>query len=283
MQVDVQGGGLKLINALADRTEATAEPGTDDVGGLPSLRTSGISVIRVGHGVKLVTQAATAVAQDVALREHLAAGGQDDAHDVAQLPVLHVEDLVRGYRFDVRDSADSVWRSLHARVGTCTFPDHPAGPTTLDVTDEGALQLTATQPYRQDGLDPDTELYVSESLVQWDGWSLAASRPGRTATDAGPAVVPAGLRPGDPQLVVSFRAAPRSLPRLRFGRSYRLRARVVDLAGNGPTTAEADDLLADVFATEGLPAPTLPTRAGHDLQPLRAGRLARAGAAGAVR
>jgi hypothetical protein len=265
VQVDVQGGGLKLINALADRTQATTEPGTDDVGGLPSLRTSGISVIRAGHGVKLVAQTATAVAQDVALREHLAAGGQDGAGDVAQLPVLHAEDLVRGYRFDVRDSADPAWRSLHARVGTYTFPDHPAGPTTLDVSDEGAVQLTATQPYRQEGIDPGLELYVSESLVQWDGWSLAAPRPGRTATDAGPAVVQAGLRPSDPQLVVSFRAAPRSLPRLRFGRSYRVRARVVDLAGNGPTSAEADELLADVFAAEGLPAPTLPGAPAQDM------------------
>lgn len=265
LQVDVQGGGLKLINALADRTEASAEPGTDDVGGLPSLRTSGISVVRAGHGVKLVSQAVTALGHDRALREHLAAGGQDGAGDGARLPVLHAEDLVRAYRFDVRDSADPVWRSLHARVGTYTFPDHPAGPTTVDVTDEGAVQLAASQPYRQEGVDPGAELYVSESLVQWDGWSLAAPRPGRTATDTGPAVVQGGSRAADPQLVASFRPAPRSLPRLRFGRSYRLRSRVVDLAGNGPTPAEADELLAEVFAAEGLPAPTLPPAPAQEL------------------
>jgi hypothetical protein len=252
--VDVQGGGLKLINALADRSQATPEPGTDDVGGLPSLHTSGITVVRAGHGVKLVTRAATAAANDDAIRQHVAAGGQDGA----TLPVLHAEDLVRGYRFDVHDSRAQAWRTLHARVGTYRFPDHPDGPTTLTVTDEGAIQLTATQPYHGDGIDPATELYVSESLTQWDGWSLAAPRPGRTATDDGPAVVDNAARPGDPQLVVSFQAAPGTLPRLRFGHGYRVRARVVDLAGNGPTSAEADQLMAEVFPAEGLSEPTLP-------------------------
>ena len=34
------------------------------------------------------------------------------------------------------------------------------------------------------------------------------------------------------KMVASFVAPPRSLPKLRFGETYRIRARVVDLAGN---------------------------------------------------
>jgi hypothetical protein len=262
VQVDVQGGGLKLINALADRTEATPGPGTDDIGGLPALRTSGVSVVRADHGRKLLTLAGSAAGNNTAIEQHLAAGVSGDAG----LPVLHAEDLVRGYRFDVFDSQARSWRSLHARIGTYQLPAHPAGPTTLPpVTDEGAIQFTAVQPYRKEGIDPAAELYVSESLMQWDGWSLAAARPGRTIMNGQPAVVTNAARPVDPQLVASFEVAPGTLPQLRFGRSYRLRARAVDLAGNGLAITEADDMMAEVFPAEGLPAPTLPPPTAPEL------------------
>ena len=73
---------------------------------------------------------------------------------------------------------------------------------------------------------------------------------------------------------------PGSLPRLRFGRSYRFRLRAVDLAGNGPTLAEADakvgpaapDLTAPATGAaairylrfEPVAAPVLAPRAPYD-------------------
>ncbi len=73
------------------------------------------------------------------------------------------------------------------------------------------------------------------------------------------AVVPAGLR-----LQTHFTAAPGTLPRLRYGRWYALRARVVDLAGNSlPPQAEdfADEAPAERAAPylrfDPVPAPNL--------------------------
>ena len=56
-------------------------------------------------------------------------------------------------------------------------------------------------------------------------------------------------------LAIETSAAAGTLPRLRFEREYRVRVRTVDLAGNGPTLAEADESLASpVTATPALPA-----------------------------
>ena len=53
-------------------------------------------------------------------------------------------------------------------------------------------------------------------------------------------------------------ATPGTLPRLRFGRSYRIRVRTVDLAGGGVDGAEADLLLAaDPAAAERALSPTV--------------------------
>ena len=82
-------------------------------------------------------------------------------------------------------------------------------------------------------------VHVHEAMFGWEGWSLAAPRPGkrvrhengqtrswRTEPDADP----------DPGARRSSSSPPRwrpgTLPRLRYGRSYAFRAWAVDLAGN---------------------------------------------------
>ena len=56
---------------------------------------------------------------------------------------------------------------------------------------------------------------------------------------------------------VTFHAQRGTLPKLRVGAEYQVRARAVDLAGNGPTIQEANAML-DAFEQAGAPAPVLP-------------------------
>ena len=97
--------------------------------------------------------------------------------------------------------------------------------------------------------------------MTWDGWSLSAPRAGTPLSrhpdapdPARPETLPAAV-PNDPQTAMglAFEAAvvPGSLPRLRFGRSYRLRMREVDLAGGGPTVADATALGNDAELGSG--------------------------------
>ena len=88
---------------------------------LPSLRSAGIGVARVGQALR--THAGFVRATDFSTA--LEAGS-----DV----LLNAEDLVRGYAIDVWDSESGRWRSLCERVVVYTFLN--AG-TVLEVEDEG--------------------------------------------------------------------------------------------------------------------------------------------------
>ena len=96
--------------------------------------------------------------------------------------------------------------------------------------------------------------------MSWDGWSLSAPRAGLPLSrhpDAPdpdrPETLPAAV-PNDPQTAMGLsfgsQVVPGSLPRLRFGRSYRLRLREVDLAGGGLTLEQADAIGAGDLAAE---------------------------------
>ena len=178
---------------------------------------------------------------------------------------LHAEDLQRGYRLDVQDMTTGQWYSLHRRVGTFNALNYPPGP--FELADEGFTQAGATTPAEKPGATPDptAELYIHESLFTWDGWSLSAPRSGKALSRS--ARAPSPDEPGtEPDYVpnramtamrleTTFRPQDDSLPRLRYGRAYRLRVRAVDLAGNSPTVDEATQLLD---ALGGMIQPILP-------------------------
>jgi len=254
IQIDVQGGALKLINTLAGQA-AGQSPGSagDQTGGLPAMRTSGVSIARADLAQRYVERTGTAAQNNAVLEAATGGGGSDP-------PVLFAEDLTRGYRFDVFDTGARQWRSLHQRAGTYTFRQHPGGPVTMPADGEGVVQHVSTQPPGGDGLapDPGVEHYIHESLMHWQGWSLSAPRPGKTITDDGPATIATTAPAGGPQVDAAFQAKPGSLPRLRFGGRYRFRARTVDLAGNGPGLDEATALLDKIFPSQNLKPPILP-------------------------
>ncbi|TAM81020.1 MAG: hypothetical protein EPN47_14160 [Acidobacteria bacterium] len=272
MSVDVDGSALKMAN-LADRlasaalaesempapverhpmmermgpsgngsgkTRASSGPSGEVLPGnqalrsqstaaLPALRTGGLSVSKTGKAEWLAGIFARATLNNQAV----------DKNTPDQV-TLYAEDVVRGYRVDVWDSETTAWNSLCRRVGTYNFFE---ANILRQYQDEGFVQLATTQSSVQpsSGSSTPQDMYLHESMFDWNGWSLCAPRPGKVIS---PDSTPQSL--DDPavaqqraqsefKMVATFVPQPGSLPKLRFGRTYRVRARVVDLAGNSLT------------------------------------------------
>lgn len=253
LQVDFDGAGLKLLNAL-EAIEADSDTSQLPIdkrnGGAPTLRTSGLSLVRAKFAQGLMAEVRRADELEAS------AGGTGR-------PVLFAEDLVRGYRIDVRrferdfhfgdpgSTSHVPWLSLHKRKGQYTIPRQGAADLKYTIIDEGFAQSALAQdvdPAVTTGGDNGSAaravrpLYVSEALVQWQGWSLS-SPPPATSLDLAPSSPSPHVAAASSRPTVDFEPVPNSLPRLRFGHFYQLRARTVDIAGNGPTLEEADDIL----------------------------------------
>jgi len=256
VHVDVPGSALKMVN-LADRlasssvlqtaaassalhpmalTTSTAQQSTagtqaataaeaEATAPLPALRTAGISLAQTNRASWLA-----GVMAKTALKNQALAGNAPDQ------VINYADDLVRGYRVDVWDGQSKSWHSLCRRKGTYNFFE---ANLTRQYDDEGFVQLGVTQPVAStSGGEPPKDLYLQESMFTWNGWSLCAPRPGKTIAPDGtpqrlddPAIAQTRAS-SDFKMVASFAPQPGSLPRLRFANTYRVRARVVDLAGN---------------------------------------------------
>ena len=218
---------VAMVSALPPGGERSAPP---------ALRSGGLTLIQEGRG-QATHEDLTAAVQD----------GRGASPDTA----LRAHDVTRGYRLDVFDADTEVWRSLHARRVTYAKDDVPLIEPVLD---EGSHHPSATGPSVPAGGEPaaNAPIFLHESFVRWDGWSLSAPRPGRSL-----GVDPSGPDPARPEtmpqhttndpltqagLRIETGVQRRSLPRLRFGRRYRVRVRTVDLAGNGLDLAAADAL-----------------------------------------
>jgi hypothetical protein len=154
-------------------------------------------------------------------------------------PVFAAEDVVRGWRIDIWDDKTRKWHSLCRRSAVYDIND---GEEIVAIDEEeGSVSLAATRS-PDPASNPDI-IWLHEALISWTGWSLCARPPGMTIhhdrtdhTDPvgePDAVIPPGIR-----LKSEFKAIPGSLPRLRYGRRYWLRARVTDLAGNSLPVSE---------------------------------------------
>jgi hypothetical protein len=239
VQVDVDGAAIKAmafantLSRLNSDTYKTTD--TPDSATLPSLRSGGISVIRKNRALKLAEQFNNPDANDVATNATILSGDGTSAS-------LSAQHLTSGYRVDVWDDLSQDWHSLCWRHGTYHFLD---GDITEPYKDEGWVSAAATSA--ADGSSSD--LYLHEALVRWDGWSLCVPRPGKTiGTDdevlnyhekSGQELV----EENDLKLRAKFLPIPRSLPPLRLGRTYKLRIRAVDLAGNSIDFETANALM----------------------------------------
>jgi hypothetical protein len=234
-QLDLDGAMLKALTLADAAAFRPALPALGDA--LSSLRSAGVSLAASGRALQLLQ----AISDNVAFNQAMASGK-------AMPRPFNARDLVRGYRIDIWSSLTRSWHSLHQRSATYTFG---GGDPVVQIADEeGFTQLAAAQPAEdptrpKDPVataakipQPGTDLYLHERVAKWEGWSLSVARPGlalNRSTDSHVALQhdPTANAPMTPfKMTASFKVAPKSLPELRFGACYRLRARAVDLAGN---------------------------------------------------
>jgi hypothetical protein len=189
---------------------------------LPALRSGGFSLYVDERGKKLLGRLKEAKATDAAF------GNQ-------QPQTFYAEDLVHGYRIDIWDSHSTQWHSLHRRDATYTLE----GETFTTTDEEGFIQLAAAQPAPDTTKAQPKDIYLQESIARWTGWSLSVPFPEKAlSSDPDPELALQQARseqniPATPfKMTTEFKIVGSSLPSLRFGRRYRLRARAVDLCGN---------------------------------------------------
>ncbi|MFD7449188.1 hypothetical protein [Kitasatospora sp. NPDC059827] len=257
---DVDGAALRLVSTARSDASALPPEGTSPVpvGALPALQSTGLALVdrarQKEHGKQLQR------ARQRATPAGLLASA------------LLADSLLGGYRMDVFDAGHRTWHSLCRRRVHYTVGGVPLLPDGL--LDEGYLRPGAVVT----GFGDADTLYLHEIVARWDGWSQVAQRPERvTGTrDTMPAPVATALD-------TTVECDPGSLPRLRFGRTYRVRVRIADLAGGGPraeevapTEAQSDPVT--YYRFEPLPPPELvPTREwddgdGHDRMVIRSDR-----------
>jgi len=147
--------------------------------------------------------------------------------------VLSAEDLVLGYRVDIKHS-DNVWRSVCERDamykvaaigGPPVVIGTPPGSTDGHVCEEGHVKAFIAVK------DADGALHSDEVVLRWGGWSLALPTPNLRGDTSGPARNPSQLMPY--QFEWDFQIPRNRLPALRFSNKYRMRIRIADIAGGG--------------------------------------------------
>lgn len=241
LNVDVDGAGLKLMNfarslgrVQEDDARVDAVTRFEKEVGAPSLRNAGMMLVQRDRASMLSQRFAASRTKNDAAKDVFA--GVPGAPG----PELWAEDILRGFRIDIWDRTTGRWRSLCEREATYDLGE---GAVTLAVAnEETTIRLATTK-----SSDPSSNqqvVYLHEALVSWTGWSLAAPPPGRAirpddSVDKTSAQTDAEIPPGL-HFRSSFRPVKGSLPRLRFGREYWIRARAVDLAGNSLPPRESD-------------------------------------------
>ncbi|MEU2516893.1 hypothetical protein [Streptomyces syringium] len=220
----------RIIDQLITQAGDPAKASARDLTALPALHGADPTVLYEGRASSLADQME-------ADARHTAGVGPDGQPLTSA--VLDAAHLVRGYRVvvgivDPDDDATGrvtawfpLWRP-HPRLRHQTGREPPfpiaAAP------DEGHVKAT-TVTHDQNGAN---ELFVHQAFFGWHGWSLAAPPPGRTiGADNQPQVPHQPVSDAFP--LDTTRPTAGTLPALRYGRTYRLRARLVDLAGNSPS------------------------------------------------
>jgi hypothetical protein len=226
---DVEGAAEKLEKFAQMVLDAGPSLDQQNDGALPALRSGGLAVAQRNrdYWLKGIVETLNNLHCTLALEREQIPNFPPDRRGTTVL--LGMEQVIRGLRIDVRELFENAppgpWRSLCFRRGH--YLVGPAQQPVLNIQDdEGWVSLGSMKPTVPTA--PPT-LLIYESLFRWNGWSLAVPRPGKAHGEDGP---------GSPSLagtnmIVRFDPVPGTLPKLRFGRHYQFRARVVDLAGNG--------------------------------------------------
>jgi hypothetical protein len=226
LDLDPDATGLKLEQYVrtVPRMVASESNGDPVSAAPPGLRATGFAVARLDRAEQLEQRLSDTTARDDALVQ-------------GKAPPLRLEDVARGVRLEVWDDVTRLWHSLHQR--RIDVEVDGAGTVLTDEPDTGFLQGASLS--RADGAAPDdTEApyYAHEVVAGWDGWSLSAPRPGLTVVHVDGEEQLLEAPPADPDPVnpvaTTTRVEPLTLPWLRYGRRYAMRAWAADLAGNSP-------------------------------------------------
>ncbi|MFH9726023.1 hypothetical protein ACH4M4_24130 [Streptomyces sp. NPDC017254] len=250
MPFDVDGAALRMVGVAESDRARPASQDRADVGALPALRSMGYALVerdRVQEHHRQLRRAAQRATAD----------------GLTTQPVT-ADSLLGGYRVDIFDVARNRWyplcrRRVRYKIGDLTIgQDASGGSGPAGLVEEGFVRPEASTT----GAGARDALYLHQIVMRWDGWSLVAERPERIV-DTGDEMSAAADPPPFDAVVETD---PGSLPRLRFGRDYRLRVRIADLAGGGlrPDETGPEEERTNVFRHhrfEPLPPPELvPTR-----------------------
>ncbi len=251
LDMDPDGTALKLERYLwtIPRLLQMEDNGDPAHAAPAALRSLGFTVVR--NQKALGTQAA--------MNHQLGFIGQGGGDG----PLLDLEDVTQGFRVEVWDDTAGAWHSVHLRRITAEALGH--GAIVENAREVGFLQTTTAT--ETPGVE-NSPVHIHETVFGWDGWSLAAPRPGKRVRHAAgeervedPDTDPDPITP----LVVHNRVEQGTLPRLRYGREYAFRAFGVDLAGNSrdhdlgaPPPPDAAAVAAVASAIGDAAAPAVP-------------------------
>ncbi|MFE3020996.1 hypothetical protein [Streptomyces sp. NPDC059256] len=220
IDVDLDAGGLALQNYARALRSLPRDESPPEIKP-PALRSAGIFVAEANRQVTFQNILDVVAAID----EDLKNGGEGDAK------TLDASTVQQGIRVDVHDAGSNRWYPLCRREGKYTVDDYG----TLPIQDEGCVTDAITRGADQEGNDTGR---LTQAVFRWNNWSLVTEPHGRTigvdgqVTDPGPETNP------DLPFAAAVDCPANTLPALRFGRTYRFRARLVDLAGRStPFTA----------------------------------------------
>ncbi len=272
---------LSRSKVLKARELEVAPPPEEE--GLPYMRSAGIAVIKNGMAEHLFKS----ISLNVALQQNFVQTSPKtlqlqrkvvplNVAPTIQLKVkepttvLYSDEIIQGYRMDIAyEDQPETWYSLHQRQDEYSWydSDNIGHPINGIVPDEGFIQLGMAE----DPEDPD-DVFVSETLARWEGWSLSVRKPGYAINESDDYELQDGETEKkdfvyktktleakkytfDPDLEFKINAqskiVPGTLPKLRFGKDYRVRIRAVDLAGNSvpvshPTESPLDTIRANI-------------------------------------
>ena len=252
----------KLEKVQASQKTDIVTPPEDE--GLPYMRTAGIAIVKNGMAEYLFnsTKLNATLKQDFKLAtvknisvkkkfEITATPIMTQLRIKEPEVVLYSNEIIQGYRMDIayKDQPNK-WYSLHQKKDSYTWYDeaNKAHPIDGILEDEGFIQLGVAQ-----NPDDENEVFVSETLARWEGWSLSVHKPGYAINEAKDYKLQSGETVKkdfvhknktdenkkyifDTDLEFRINASSKmlkgTLPKLRFGKDYHIRVRTVDLAGN---------------------------------------------------
>ena len=240
IQGDMDGAAIKNMNMLKSTVEQK-KSGDVQESGYSGIRTDGFSIVHKTRQEWLKYKLLTRT--DFLVKEFKQANAA---------PKLYADDLTRGYRLDIWDSSTKQWHSVCQRSGTYEFTrNNEMSLTVPDYEDEGMIQVGITVNAITDENGSDNEvIFAHQKFFNWTGWSLCVPRPGKGINDDSPGATNPDATNNNVftdetevlselGLKTTFKLVAGSLPKLRFGRTYKMRARAVDLAGNSVSLNDA--------------------------------------------